>query len=177
MRTPTRNYSPVTVVAAAIIIALAAGAAPPVYGQLQPPPQSDPIEPVDEEELEEFAFVLLDMQALQRELSSDIDKTIAESRLPEEIFYEIYQVAQQLPDGALPDGYTDEELEQYEATLSEVVDAQLAMQSRMYETVVDGGFSPDRYNEIVVAVQQDQELMNDLQRIVTAIYQEMEQEG
>ncbi len=135
-------------------------------------PGETEIEPVAQEELEDFAVAFYEVQILQTQLDEEINETLDESELDVQRFYEINEVAQ-AADGE-PDipGVSDDELEAYQDTLRELIDIQTVVQTRMIEAVEDQEIEVDRFNEIIVALRTDEALV---ERLRPLLEEQMEQ--
>lgn len=140
-------------------------------------PGETEIEPVGQEELEDFAVAFYEVQILQAQLDEEINETIDESELDAQRFYEINEVAQ-ATDGE-PDlpGVGDDELEAYQDTLRELIDIQTVVQTRMIEAVEDQDMEVDRFNEIVVALRTEEELVERLRPLLEEQMAQAEENG
>ncbi len=127
-----------------------------------PQPGLEEIEPVTDDELETFAAAFNEVQALQSELDSEMNETLNESDLDPQRFFEINELVQQTTPGTELPGVGDEELAAYEATFERLIDVQYEIQMRMVEAVLDHDMDIDRFNEIAMAIQFDETLLNRL---------------
>lgn len=117
-----------------------------------------PPEPVTEEELESFAVAYGEIQTIQAELDERTSSALEQSDMESERFYTLNQMAQQSdPADGLP-GVSDEELSEYQDVLADLIAIQDEMQGEMVTAVREKELSVERFNEIIVAIQQDPDL-------------------
>ena len=141
-------------------------------------PGRQEIEPVSEDELDGFAVALYEVQVLQAELEEQVDTTLGESELGEQRFHEINELAQNPPaSGELP-GVSDGELVAYQETLRVLVETHNEVQERMVDVVLDQDLEVDRFNEIIIALRTDEELLGRLRpRMEELTQRRQEEEG
>lgn len=125
-------------------------------------PGETEIEPVAQDELEDFAVAFYEVQILQTQLDEEVNETLDESELDVQRFYEINEVAQGADGETDLPGVSDDELVAYQDTLRELIDIQTVIQTRMIEAVEDQDMEVDRFNEIIVALRTDEELVERL---------------
>ncbi|MFW5643277.1 MAG: DUF4168 domain-containing protein [Alkalispirochaeta sp.] len=152
-------------IVAAIVIALSlvvVGTLPAQSEAQQGMQQSqEPVDP-DSQEFERFVVALAAVQEVQAEINEEIEGTIAESDLGRDRFYEIYETMQS-PDPSTQQNLDDSERESYEEIMEVVTEIQSDSQTDMVEAVEDNGLEVTRFNQIVVAIQNDDELQQAVQ--------------
>lgn len=129
-------------------------------------------EDVSEEELEKFVTTISEIEPIQVQLQSDIQKVIQEKDISMQRFQQLMQ-AMQNPQMAQQVEITDEERQQIQEIQPELSDLQMKAQEEMVEKIEDNGMDIQRYQAIMMGAQQDQELMT---RLRTAL-QDTTQEG
>lgn len=118
---------------------------------------------VTDEELASFADALNSVQAIQQQMVSDSQASVAGSELGEQRFQELFQAEQAGTDPeALP---SESEQAEFDRVLQELQQIQQDSNQQMAEAVREEGLQVDRFNQIAQAVQQDQSLMQRLQDI------------
>lgn len=118
---------------------------------------------VTNEELEQFASAVEQVQTLQQEMASDSQARVADSDMGEARFQELFQAQQS---GSEPENpATDAESQEFDEIIAELQQIQQQSNQRMVEAVQDEGLDVQRFNEIARAVQQDQNLMQRLREI------------
>ncbi|MFP4114641.1 MAG: DUF4168 domain-containing protein [Spirochaetota bacterium] len=149
----------------------------PIIGAQSPPgfEQGDEIEPVDDEELEHFVIAFVEVQELQDGLNEMTDERIEESELSERRFYEINEIAQQNDQSALSN-VDDDELAEYRTVLDDILEIQNEQQTVMAEAVQEEDLTIERFNRIMLALREDQELAARAEEELQAIVDE-EREG
>ena len=125
-------------------------------------PEQEEIESVTDEELEAFAAAFNDVQVLQAELDAEMNEALNESDLDPDRFFEINELVQRSTPGDEFPGVSDEELAAYEEIFERLIDVQYEVQMKMVEAVLDHDMEIDRFNEIAMAIQVDEELLNRL---------------
>jgi hypothetical protein len=120
--------------------------------------QAPPAEPVSDGELQDFASAYGEVQVLQQELDLEINSTLEDSEMDPDRFFALNQMAQESdPSEGLP-GVSDDELTEYRDLLGDLMAIQETMENRMVSAVEEEDLTVERFNEIIVAIQQDQEL-------------------
>lgn len=121
----------------------------------QQAPQTD----VSEKELKKFVSIAQDIQEAQNGVEEEMIAILKKNNLNVEKFQMIQQ-AQQMPgeDGELPDGVSQEDMQNFTAAMSEIQQKQQENQEKMMEVISEGGMEMQRFQEIQMALQQDQEL-------------------
>lgn len=135
-----------------------------------------PAEPVEEDELEDFASAYIEVQGIQSRLDEQMSTRLDSSEIGAERFYTLNQMAQE--SGSTEEGLAgvdEDELAEYREVLDDLLALQDQMQGEMTEALEEEGLSVTRFNEIIAAVQQDPDLAEKAQ---TYIEEELaEQEG
>lgn len=127
----------------------------------QPPA---PAEDVAEQELEQFAQALQSIQAAQQDVQLEMQEIIRASTLGEERFSEIHETVNST--GDMPGNARESEAEDYSTIVQELSVVQQDLQVEMASIVQDSGMEVERFNSIVMAIQQDEELWGRIQQIM-----------
>ncbi|MFW5684798.1 MAG: DUF4168 domain-containing protein [Spirochaetota bacterium] len=153
----THRRSNSTFLGLALVLPLLLAA--PIIGAQSPPglEQVDEMEPVGDDELEHFVVAFIEVQEIQEDLNETTDERIEESELSERRFYEINQIAQQNDESALA-SVSDDELTEYRTVLEDVLEIQNEQQAVMLDVVEEEDLTVDRFNRIMLALREDQEL-------------------
>jgi len=133
-------------------------------GQQQQPTPSAPDE-VSDQELTLFASALQDLEPIQEELQSDIREVVESEDMNMERFQEIL-VAMQNPQMSDQADISDEEEEKIGKMQPKVVELQMGAQEKMVKAIEENGLEVQRYQQIIMGVQQHQELAERLQNIM-----------
>lgn len=148
--------------------------APDQQGQQQfQPDQSAPSIDVSDEELEKFTEVSMVAQEIQRSSQQDMLTIVEEEGLD----VETYNVIAEARFNEQSDDEIDvssEDIEKFDAASERVEEIQQDVESEMAEAVEAEGMEMDRFMEINMAMQQDQELQ---QRVQQMMMQGMQQQG
>ncbi|MDR9419951.1 DUF4168 domain-containing protein [Gracilimonas sp.] len=140
--------------------------------QFEPNQQTADIE-VSDEELEKFAEVSIAAQQIQMQSQQEMMTIIQE----EELDVQTYNIiAESRFNGQSDDSLdvTEEQLEKFDSASTKVEDVQQRVEGEMMETIENEGMDTDRFMEINMALQQDQELQ---QRVQQIMMQNMQQQG
>ncbi|MFP4664443.1 MAG: DUF4168 domain-containing protein [Bacteroidales bacterium] len=125
-----------------------------------PSQQNQPeIGDVSDEELEKFSNVFMTEQEAQQDMMAVIE----EEGLNVQRFQQIQQASgnpEQESDA------TEEEMEQFEAAMASVQSIQPEIQKKIQDKIEEEGLTEQRYQEINMALQQDQELQKRFQDIM-----------
>ena len=121
-------------------------------------------ENVDDAELEQFARALQGIQVAQQEIQLEMQQVVQGSPLGEERFNEIHEVVNTT--GNVPDNANDAEVEQYSAVVEELGTIQQDLQLEMASIVEDNEMEVERFNAIVMAIQQDEQIWNRVQDLM-----------
>lgn len=130
-------------------------------GQQQMPdvPTSDD---VSDEELNQFVTTISDIEPIQVELQTDVQKLVEEQDISMERFQQL-MMAMQNPQMADQVDISDEEREQIQNIQPDLSDLQMKAEEKMVEKIEENGLNVQRYQAIMMGAQQDQELMTRLQ--------------
>ncbi len=134
------------------------------------------IAPVTDEELEDFTVAFYEVQILQAQLDEEVNEVLDEAELDVQRFYEINELAQKAEGEPELPGVTDDELEAYQDTLGELIDIQTVIQTRMIEAVEDQEMEVERFNEIILALRTDEELVERLRPLLEKHMEEAQKE-
>lgn len=151
----------VAVIASGLMLALTA----PVVAQLPDLGQPPEAEEVTDEELNRFVTALQTVQEIQIETQATMSEAIEAQGMTEQRFSEIHN-AQRNPEIDLTAEITEAEEETYEAVLAQLISLQRGAQEEMQDAVASEGFNVQRFNEIIMAIQQDQELAQRVQEML-----------
>ena len=130
-------------------------------GQQQQMPDLPSSDDVSEEELNKFVTTISDIEPIQVQLQSDIQQVIEEKNISIQRFQQLMQ-AMQNPQMAQQVEITDEERQQIQEIQPQLSDLQMKAQEEMVEKIEENGIDIERYQAIMMAAQQDQELMTRL---------------
>lgn len=123
----------------------------------QPAPASE----VSGAEVEQFAQALQGIQGAQEEVQQDMERIVGGSSLGEERFGEIHDAVNTT--GDVPGDASEGEVESYSAIVQELSAIQQDLQMQMASIVEDHGLDVERFNAIVMAIQQDEQLWERVQ--------------
>lgn len=127
--------------------------------QQQPPAQ------VDEGELTKFVEIVQKIQPMGMEAQQKMMAAVQDEGLEVERFSEIMS-AQQMPEGESDAEVSPAELDKYEKAQGAIDKIQDDTQEEMERIIGDNGMTLDRYEEIMMVVQQDQDLMQRVQSMM-----------
>lgn len=118
------------------------------------------VDPVSDEELSQFAVVLLSLQTLQDSYREQALSAVQAEGLSAERFDQILVLLRspQSPEVADVPEVTPEESMQFERALSQIGAIQESIQGQMRQAILDEGLEIDRFQEIAAVVNSDQEL-------------------
>jgi hypothetical protein len=120
---------------------------------------------VSQEELQQLASLLPRLREIGQTAQQRTTQVIEQSGLTLERFQELSQ-AQQSPGTELSSPVTPEEQQSFNQLTSEIELIQQEILSQQEQALRAGGLEPDRFNEILMAIQQDQGLRQQLQQII-----------
>ncbi len=118
---------------------------------------------VSEEQLEQFAAALENVQSIRQEMVQDTQGVVADSSLDESRFQELYRADQGGP--APSSEATDSEQSEYDQVMQEIQQIQQQSNQEMVEAVEEEGLDVQQFNQIAQAIQQDPELQARLQEL------------
>ncbi|MDB9371962.1 DUF4168 domain-containing protein [Nodularia sphaerocarpa] len=120
---------------------------------------------VSQEELQKFASVLPTLQEIGQTSQQMSVQIIEESGLSVERFQELSE-AQQSPGAEPSSPATPEEQQSFNQIAPEIESIQQETLTKQEEAVRAGGLEPNRFNEIVIAIQQDPALQQQVQQLI-----------
>jgi len=130
--------------------------------QQQQMPDVPTSEDVSDEELNQFVTTITEIEPIQVELQTDVQKLVEEQNLSMERFQQL-MMAMQNPQMADQVEISDEEREQIQNIQPDLSDLQMKAEEKMVEKIEENGMNVQRYQAIMMGAQQDQELMTRLQ--------------
>jgi len=141
----------------------------PIMDAQSPPGsvESGELEPVGDEELEDFVIAFISVQELQNEMNEMTDERISESELDESRFFEINEIAQQSDSSDLS-SIGDDELAEYREVLEDLIEIQNEQQAEMVDAVKAKDLTVDRFNRIMLALRDDSELAGRAEEVLEA---------
>ncbi len=119
---------------------------------------------ISQEELQQFAKAIKQLQAIQQESEQKVVKAIQGEGLSQERFREISQL-QQNPETQSTTEVTEEEMQSFEKAAARVTELLQAAQSKMEQAVRAEGLEIQRFNQIATAVRQTPALQQELQQM------------
>lgn len=132
------------------------------FAQTGQPPT--PAENVGDAELEQFAQALQTIQGAQQDAQMEMQEIVQSSALGQERFNEIHETVNTT--GEMPANVGDSEAQDYSVIVEELSTMQQDLQMEMATIVQDAGMEVERFNAIVMAIQQDEELWQRIQQIM-----------
>lgn len=117
-------------------------------------PQQKTVE-VSDSELATFAEVMPQVNTVQSSTQQEMVQAVKDNNMEVQQFNQMAQ-AQQSPNKEMD--ATEEEMKNFQAALSEVQQLQQELTTKMQKVVTDAGLTMNRYQQIAMAVNQDQEL-------------------
>jgi len=135
-------------------------------GQQQMPdvPNSDD---VSDTELSQFVTTITEIEPIQVELQTDVEKLVEEENISFERFQQL-MMAMQNPQMAQQVEISEEEQESIEKIQPKLSELQLKAEEEIVEKIEENGLTIERYQAIMMGAQQDQELMTRLQEALEA---------
>lgn len=134
----------------------------------QTPPAQLPASPeqttVSPEELQQFASVLPTLQQIGQTAQQRSIQVIEQSGLTVERFQELSQAQQPGATSSAP--ATPEEEQSFNQVVPQIQSIEEETVSEQQEVLQSGGLEPDRFNQILMAVQQDPALQQQLQQMM-----------
>lgn len=131
------------------------------------PMNQQPAEPIEvsDDELEEFIDVYMGVAELNQQFEMQVQQVLQEEGLEVEKFMEIQQ-SEQMGASREDIDATPEELEKFDAAMEAVQEMEGEFQEEIEEHVEEEGMDIDRYEEIMMGLQQDQQLMQRAQQMI-----------
>ncbi len=155
-----KNISGAGVLMLAVIFAFAGVGL--VSAQTGQPPE--PAQDVSDAELQQFAVALQSIQDAQQQVQEDMQVIVQDSALGEERFNEIHETVNTT--GDMPADANESEMQDYQMVVQELSEVQQDLQMEMATIVEDAGMEVERFNAIVMAIQQDEELWQRIQQLM-----------
>jgi hypothetical protein len=118
---------------------------------------------VSQEELEQFAAALENVQSIRQEMVQDTQGAVADSALDESRFQELYRADQGGP--APSSEATDSEQAEYDQVMQEIQQIQQQSNEDMVQAVQEEGLEVQRFNQIARAIQQNPDLQQRFQEL------------
>ena len=119
---------------------------------------------ISQEELQQFAKIIKQLEAIQQESEQKVVKAIQGEGLSQERFREISQV-QQNPETQSTTEVTEEEMQSFKKAVAKVTELLQAAQLKMEQAVRAEGLEIQRFNQIATAVRQTPALQQELQQM------------
>ncbi len=121
--------------------------------------QQAPNTEVSDEELEKFVGIAQEMQEAQQGVEEEMMAILEKNNLDVQKFQTIQQSQQmQGAEGETPEGVTQKDMQNFTAAMGEIQEKQKKNQEKMMAVISDGGMEMQRFQEIQMALQQDQDL-------------------
>jgi len=132
-------------------------------GQGQQMPDVPTSSDVSEEELQQFVTTISDIEPIQVELQSDVQKLVEEEDISFQRFQQL-MMAMQNPQMAQNVDISEEERESIQQIQPQLSELQMKAEEDIVKKIEDNGLEVERYQAIMMGAQQDEELMNRLQQ-------------
>ncbi|MFP4132776.1 MAG: DUF4168 domain-containing protein [Halothece sp.] len=126
-------------------------------------PETEPATDISDQELEQFATAIQEIETIQMESRNQVGQTIEDEGLTPQQFRDILE-AQRDPE--IENEASDEELEQFESATQQLVQIQRETQVDMRKAVEATGLEVERFQEIFAAVREQPELRQEVQQII-----------
>jgi hypothetical protein len=131
---------------------------PPIDQQMQ---QNSQAQDISDEELEKFVEIDMQLQPMQQQAQQEMIATVEGKGMEVEKFQEIAQAQQQ---GNTAD-FTENELQNFTEINEELAEIDNQLQQDMKTKIEEEGVTIERYQQIAMAINQDQGLQQKLQQI------------
>lgn len=136
-------------------------------GMMQQQPQNIPA--VEDAELEEFVSVAVELEKINAESQTKIQKMIEDEGMTTQEFSQIYQVkANPQADQAKLDDFSEEKIATVDELLPELNKVQQASQQKTMAKVQESDLSIQRFTQINQKLQGDKELQQRFQQLMMA---------
>jgi uncharacterized membrane protein len=164
-------YKPLVV--GSFLLTLLFGAVVPVRAQAPDPAETAPAPQTQEapktevssEELQKFVNVVKQVQTIQQSYEGRMAQAVQGVGLSQERFMEIHQ-SQKNPSAQPSSQVSEEEMQNYEQANAQVSKLQQEAETEMQKALQTEGLNIERFNEIFVAIQQDQSLQQQVQQML-----------
>ncbi|WP_414563900.1 MULTISPECIES: DUF4168 domain-containing protein [unclassified Anabaena] len=130
-----------------------------------PQTQQSPEQAVSPEELQQFANVIPRLQEIGQTAQQKFAQVIEKSDLSVERFQELVQ-AQQSPEAKPSTPVTPEEQQSFNQVVTQIQSIQRETFSEQEQVVRSGGIEPERFSQIVAAVQRNPALQQQVQQLL-----------
>ena len=123
------------------------------------PMQQEPAEPVEvsDEELQEWVDVFVGVQEINQQIQMQLPPIIEEAGLSIEKFQEIMQ-AEEMGQAREDIDASESEMASYDEAMDEIMEIQEGAEEEMIEHIEGEGMELERYEQIMMALNQDPEL-------------------
>lgn len=139
--------------------------APPPSSAPAPQTQQAPATEVSSGELQKFVNVVKQVQTIQQSYEGRMAQAVQGVGLSQERFMEIHQ-SQKNPSAQPNSQVSEEEMKNYEQANAQVSKLQQEAETAMQQALQTEGLNIERFNEIFVAIQQDQSLQQQVQQML-----------
>lgn len=139
-----------------------------VQQQQQMPPQQPDLPTsadVSDEEIEQVASAINDLEPIQSEAQEKIQEAVEEEDITFERFQQM-MMAMQNPQMADQVNVTDEEMAKLQELQPALMEIQSEADEKMMAKIEENGLSVDRYQNIVMGAQQDEELRSRVEELL-----------
>jgi hypothetical protein len=136
----------------------APGVAPAPAPGVAPAPTS-----VSDEELQQFANVIPELQALEQSAQQEVAQVIDGSGISRERFTQLFQ-AQQSPSAEVD--ASEDEQQSFNEAISQIQTIERETLSQQEQVLQSEGLEPNRFNQILAAVRQDPALQQQVQQLI-----------
>lgn len=135
--------------------------------QQQQMPELPSSDDVSDEEIHQVVDIILDLEPIQIKAQSKIEEALESEELTIERFQQM-MMAMQNPQMADEINVTEEEMSKLQILQPVLIDIQGEADREMVAAIEDNGLSMERYRSIVMAAQQDPELMQRIEILLDA---------
>ncbi len=157
----------------AMMIAVFAFFSVPAEAQFEQPQQQAPEIEVSDEELEAFVDASMGAQAVQAEAQQEMVDIVDEEGIDVQTYNDIMR-AEQTGESADDLEVSADDMENFERAFEQVQEIEEEMEADLSQAIEAEGIDMDRFQEINMAIRQDQELQ---QRVQQMIQEQQMQEG
>jgi len=131
---------------------------------------------VSDEELERFIDVTIELQEGQMEAQQNMITIVEDEGLTVDSYNEIAQ-GMQMGQSQEELEVSDEDMEKYETITDLIAEIERELDADLEEVINEAGMSMDRFQQINMALQQDQELLQRAQEMMQAAMMQQEVPG
>lgn len=138
----------------------------PAQAQAMPAQEQQvPASQISDQELEQFASVIKQLQSIQETGEAQMIEAVQSEGLSPERYLEILQ-GQRNAETQPTSEVTDEEQQNFEQARNRLVEIQQMMQSKMQQAVEAEGLNVERFEQILVAIQQNPTLQQRVEQLL-----------